>query len=113
MGQLVLVFAIILHMSPEINGHEEIKKLLVENQRLLIENNQLLRKMHRTAFIGNLFRVIWFVIVIGLPAYFYFSYVQPNLDSIKERINTFEQMTSDTNVFKDFYEYLNTWKAGQ
>lgn len=109
----MFVFAIILRMSPETNGHEEIKKLLVENQRLLVENNQLLRKMHRSAFIGTLFRIVWFLIVIGLPTYFYFSYVQPNLDSIKERINTFEQMTSDSNAFKDFNKFLETWKPGQ
>lgn len=90
-------------MPPDIN-HEELKKLLVENQRLLIENNQLLNKMRRSAVISTIFRVIWFVIVLGLPVYAYFNYIQPNWENIKQKVDSLEQVTADSEFIKKLYD---------
>ncbi len=99
-------------MNPD-NSHDEIKKLLVENQRLLLENNQLLHKMRRSAVIGSVFRFIWFLIIIGAPVYLYFSYIQPNMDTIREKYQNFEQMTADNEAFKKFYDSVSNWKTNQ
>ncbi len=91
-------------MPPDNTSHEEIKKLLVENQRLLLENNQMLHKMRRISILGTFFRILWFIIVISIPLAIYFFYIQPNMGSIKEKINSFEQMSSDTSTLKEWYE---------
>ena len=99
-------------MTPD-NNHEEIKRLLVENQRLLIENNQLLHKMRRTALISSFFRLVWFVIVVSIPIYIYFNYIQPNIDSIKAKIDNFEQLSSDADFLKKFSDTLKSGKVSE
>ena len=96
-------------MNPD-NGHEEIKKLLVENQRLLLENNQMLHKMRKSAIVGSIFRVIWFLFVIGLPIYLYFSYIKPNMGNLMERYSELEQMTGEASSLK---EWLQSMKGEQ
>ena len=91
------------------NHQGEIKQLLQENQRLLIENNQMLHKMRRSSFIGAILRIIWALFVIGLIAYAYFNYIQPNIDSIQAKVDTLEAMASgDSSVFKKWFESIKT-----
>jgi hypothetical protein len=97
-------------MQPD-NNHEEIKRLLVENQRLLTDNNNLLHKMRRDALLGSFFKIIWFIIIIGGPVYIYFNYIQPNMDTLKVKYNELEQMTSDTSAIKEWYESVSKPKA--
>jgi len=92
-------------MTPD-NNHEEIRKLLVENQRLLVENNQLLHKMRRAALLGSLFKFLWIIIVLGLPFYMYFNYIAPNMDTIKENYSALGDISKDTGYFKQLYENL-------
>ena len=97
-------------MNPD-NGHEEIKKLLVENQRLLLENNQMLHKMRRSAFLGTIFRIVWFLVILGVPVYLYFSYVKPNMDNLLGKYNALEEAAQNSTVFKDWYNSLQGTKA--
>ncbi len=94
-------------MEPN-NNHEEIKNLLVENQRLLIENNQLLRKMRKSAIIGFVFRIIYLVIFMGVPIFVYFNYIEPNLATIKTKLDNFEQLTAESDFFKKISDSLNS-----
>ncbi len=97
-------------MNPD-SGHEEIKKLLVENQRLLLENNQMLHKMRKTAIVGTIFRVIWFFFILGLPIYLYFSYIKPNMGNLMERYSELEQMTGEASSLKEWFESLKSEQA--
>ena len=92
-------------MTPD-NNHEEIKKLLVENQRRLMENNQLLTEMRRAAVWGSVFKLIWLVVVLGIPVYAYFNYIAPNIDTIKENYSAFHDMSKDTESLKSWFDDL-------
>ena len=61
---------------------EEFKVLLRKNLELSKENNRLLKKLRRNAIIGNVLRLIWWAIIIGLPVYLYFSILQPYLEEL-------------------------------
>lgn len=61
---------------------EEFKVLLRKNLDLAKENNRLLKKMRRNAIIGNVLRIIWWSVIIGLPIYLYFTVLQPYLDEL-------------------------------
>ena len=55
-------------METEIlDNHARIEKLLTENQALLIENNAILKKQEKRAMRSFWLKVVWFVILIGLP----------------------------------------------
>lgn len=69
--------------------HEEISQLLRENQaaleenkNLLQQNNQILRKMHRSAIIGFWFRIVWVLVLLGLPFLIYWYILQPLLETL-------------------------------
>ena len=85
----------------------DVKKLLAENQRLLIENNALLRKMRRDAFIGTIFKVIWFAVLIGVPIYAYFNYILPNWENLQEKIEGLENVTAEMEGAKDWLGSFN------
>lgn len=89
-------------MPPDYN-HYEIQKLLVENQRLLQENNQLLKQMRRSTLIGYVFRLVWFILMLGIPAYLYYTLIAPNIDTIKEKAGTLEQMSAEAQKLKEWY----------
>ncbi len=95
-------------MYPEINSHEELKKLLVENQRLLIENNQMLHKMRRAAAAGSWISVISFVILITIPLIIYLTYVKPSIEQVREQLTTFEQVRYEASNYADWYQPSST-----
>ncbi len=100
-------------MDPQEDNDLKIKNLLLENQRLLIENNQLLKKMHRSSIIGTIFRVIWFFILLGVPIYIYFNYIQPNWDNLKAKVDSLEQMNIEMEGAKQWFETLKTSPKSQ
>lgn len=84
--------------------HEEIKNILLENQRLLIENNQMLHKMRRKAFLGSLFRFVWVVGMLIATTYVYFVYVEPYVDVLKQKIAEVDQMNAQTVKIQEWYD---------
>lgn len=64
------------HMKME-NDHVELKRTLEKNSELLEENNKLLRKIHRNGLVGFWVRVIWYLLIIGLPFALYFYLFEP------------------------------------
>ena len=51
---------------------------LQEIYRLTKENNQMLHAMRRNAFLGGLFKFIFYAVVfIALPAWVYITYLAP------------------------------------
>lgn len=63
---------------------DEIKRLLKKNLELTKENNRLLRKMRRSAIIGNVLRIIWWSILVGAPIILYYYFLQPYVDQFSE-----------------------------
>lgn len=95
----------------EISRDERIEALLKENQRILAENNLLLRRMHRTALLSSFFRFVWFLILLGGGAYTYFTYIQPNLDTIQSEMNTLRQMVPTGEKLKEMYKSIQAEEA--
>ncbi len=58
-----------------------------EIYKLTKENNKILRSMRRSARIHALFKLIFWVAILGLPVWAYFNYIQPVLGDV---INTLE-----------------------
>jgi len=73
---MVYLTAILSSMS-DFNEHKEMQHLLEHNSELLAENNRLLKKMHRMNVYGVILRVVWYVLLIGLPFALYFYILEP------------------------------------
>jgi hypothetical protein len=68
-------------MNPN-SGHEELKGLILGNQRLLAENNELLKKMHRSAVRHFWLNVIWIIFLLGAPLVLLYQFIMPMYDSL-------------------------------
>ncbi len=93
-------------MQPD-EDNNEIKALLRENQRLLVENNQLLRQMRRGTIIATIFRIIWLAVLIAIPLYIYFNYIEPNWEKIEQQLDNLEAMTSEMEGANSWFEQFN------
>ena len=69
-------------MSSDQNQND-IRKLLLENNRLLKENNVILVRMQRSARIARIFRIIWLLILIVVPLLIYYFVLAPLIDSLE------------------------------
>lgn len=55
---------------------EEGKRLLRQNLELGRENNKMLKRIRRDARIGLLLRILWIAIIVGVPVFLYFTFLQ-------------------------------------
>lgn len=65
------------------NPQDELKALVLENQRLLAENNALLKKMHKSAVRHFWFNIAWIVIFLGLPLLAFYKLAMPFYSSFE------------------------------
>ncbi len=60
----------------------EERQLLIQTHRLVEENNALLRKMRRAAILGSIFRVLYWIVIIGLSVGAYY-FIQPYVEQLQ------------------------------
>lgn len=88
----------------------EERQLLIQTSRLVEENNKILRKMHRAALWGTIFRVLYWAVIIALSIGAYY-FIQPYVDQLQQAYggikqdvtnvrNTVNQVSSFGNLFK-------------
>jgi len=60
-------------MQPDNHSHDEIVRLLKENQALLLANNELLEKQEKREKRRLILKIVWYTILLGIPmiAYYY------------------------------------------
>lgn len=93
-------------MLPEDNEHQQIKDLLLENQRLLGENNELLKKIRRNAVWAFWMRLVWTLILLGVPFVLYYFVIEPYFDSLGSSFQTFQAGLQEVPGWKQFYEAM-------
>ena len=91
---------------------EQIRKLVLENQRLLTENNKLLKKLHRNAVISFWIRLLWILIIVGAPFVFYYYIIEPYFTSLGSSFDTFQEGLQEVPGWKQFYESIQGGEAG-
>ncbi len=76
-----------------------IQKLLEQNIRLTKENNHLLRSMRRAAIYGFIGKILFWIIMLGVPAYLYVSYISPILfGNQSQRTSAWERLVNTSNI---------------
>ena len=69
-------------LSASFMMEEDLKELLEENLRLAKDNNHMLRSMRRAARLSFVGRIVFWIILLGVPAYLYVTYVAPVISSV-------------------------------
>ena len=70
----------------------ELKKIVKENLELTKENNRLLRKIRRGSLLGGLMKIIWIAIILGVPVYLYFNFIEPILGDVIDAAQTIQEV---------------------
>jgi hypothetical protein len=70
-------------------GIEYDQDKLDELLRLTRENNRMLHAQRRNAWLGGIFKVIFWIVVIILPLWFYAQYVAPMMQGV---LDTYQQI---------------------
>ncbi len=63
-------------------GNEELRELLEENIRLAKDNNHMLRSARRAARVGFVGRILFWIVMLGIPTYVYVTYLAPIVSSV-------------------------------
>ena len=61
---------------------QELKELVKRQAQLNADTNRVVHSMRRGQRIHTLFSVLWWILVIGVSAYSYMTYVQPYVTQI-------------------------------
>ncbi len=82
-------------------------KRLEEMYQATMENNRMLKNMRRSAFVGGIVKVIWWVVLLIVLPYLTWLYIQPYLDPIMSQYETVqvqgEEYSADMQKLKDLY----------
>jgi hypothetical protein len=76
-------------MPPQ-GEHTEILQLLRENRELVEQNNVLLKKLYRHNMIGFTIRIVWILVLVGLPFALYFTILEPYFQALGSDYDTFQ-----------------------
>lgn len=81
---------------------QRLERLIKENLRVTKENNRRLRGIQRGMFLGGIFKIIIWAIILGIPIFLYFSIFKPYVEGATE---TFEKIKSgDASIFEQIVE---------
>jgi len=94
-------------MEPYKDEHQLLQELMLENQRLLVENNELLKKMMKAAVWAFWLKVIWLLVILGVPLVLYYYVVEPYFNSLGSSFQTFQAGLQEVPGWKQFYQSIS------
>lgn len=87
---------------PPGHKHREMKEVLEDNNRLIAENNQLLKKLHRNARWSFWIRIVWYLLLFGLPFALYFYILEPYFELLGSSYEQFSNGMAEIPGWKQF-----------
>ena len=89
--------------------NDDIKELLEQNLHLAKENNHLLRAMRRAAIYGFVGKILFWIIILGIPAYLYVSFISPLLfGSTSQRDAAWQNLIHTTHLSSQTVQHVIT-----
>ena len=92
----------------------ELKRLLEETNALAKDNHRMLRAIRRDYWIGLAGKILFWVIILALPLYFYQQYLQPLVD----KFSTSTGVSANSGPFglpttAELQKLIDSYKAGK
>ena len=72
---------------------KERDEFLEEIYDLVKENNKMLRAEKRARIFAGLFKILWLILVIGVPVWLYFTYLEPMIGNMQNTVTQLEGLT--------------------
>lgn len=91
--------------------HTQMKDLMERNAELLAENNKLLKKIHRNGLYSFYARVVWYVLLLGLPFALYFYVLEPYFTALGASYDTFSAGIQEIPGWKQFNDALEVFRG--
>ncbi len=73
---------------------KERDEYLEEIYEIVKENNKMLKAERRSRVYSRIFRLIWMIVVIAVPLWIYYKYLQPIMGDLQEQLKYLEQMSA-------------------
>lgn len=89
----------------------KLKNQVDKNKALLEENNRLLHRMYRFTLVGFWVRVVWYVLLIGLPFALYFYILEPYFTALGSSYEVFSAGMQEIPGWKQFNEALRQYQG--
>ena len=86
---------------------QQLRSLLAHNTELIEENNSLLKKLYRNSVVGFWFRLLWYVVLLGVPLAIYYYVLQPYLHELGTSYQTFNASVQQIPGWKEFVDAVN------
>ena len=84
--------------------------MMKEILRLTQENNAMLHKMRRGAFLKSAFQILFYILLIVIPAYFYLQYMAPMVNQMMTTVQQIQGTGAQAQAqFGSFQEALKTF----
>lgn len=72
-----------IYMAKEPTDLDDLKELLEETLHIAKENHHLLKAMRRDAWIGAIFKIVIWLVVIGISVYVSLTFIEPLIGGAK------------------------------
>jgi len=90
----------------------EMKEMLEENNKLLEENNKYLKRLYRNARWSFWLRVVWYLLLFGLPFAIYFYILEPYFTLLGSSYDQFNAGIQEIPGWKQFNLFMNSFSNG-
>ena len=81
--------------------------MVEESLELARENNKILRKMRRSARWNFVFRLVWIAVLVGVPVYVYYVFLQPYVGDISESYSGFRESIEAMRAFFEQFQSVD------
>ncbi len=99
-------------VMPPHSKEEDMKEMLEENNKLLEENNRYLKRLYRNAKWSFWVRIVWYLLLLGLPFALYFYILEPYFTLLGSSYDQFNAGIQEIPGWKQFNLMMEHFRNG-
>lgn len=85
---------------------QELKELVKRQAQLNADTNKVVHSMRRSQRVHTFFTVVWWLLILGVSVYSYYTYVQPYVDQVVQAYGSAQSFQHQVSGF--FGQYFGT-----
>ncbi len=85
---------------------EELKELVKRQAQLNADTNKIVHSMRRGQRLRSLWGIVWWLLIFGISAYTYYTYVQPRVEQVMGVYSSTQNLEQQARGF--FGQYFGT-----